>query len=52
MGRVYKAYTNSTASTGTNVSLSATLGPYKGKSAGTEISMSSTFGGATSPYTY
>jgi hypothetical protein len=52
MGRVYKAYTNTTASAGANISLSATLGPYKGVAAGNQISMSSTFGGATTPYTY
>jgi len=52
MGTVYKAYTNTTPTTGSNVSLSATLGPLKGVSAGTQISMSSTFGGATTPYTF
>lgn len=52
MGQVYKAFTNTTATAGSNVSLSATLGPYKGVSAGNQISMSSTFGGATTPYAY
>lgn len=52
MGQVYKAYSNTTATAGSNIALSSTLGPYKGVSAGTQISMSSTFGGATTPYTY
>jgi hypothetical protein len=55
MGKVYTAYTNATYPTaaGTNVRLSATLGAsYGGKVAGTQISLSSTFGGRTTPFTY
>lgn len=54
MGSVYRAYTNTTPSSGTNVRLSATLGAsYGGKSAGAIIAFSSTFGGKTNySYTY
>ncbi len=55
MGKVYTAYTNAAYPTagGTNVRLSATLGAnYGGKVAGTQISLSATFGGRTTPYTY
>jgi hypothetical protein len=52
MGRVYTSYTNTTASGNSNIKLSATLGPQKGKSAGTTIAFSSTFGGSTTPYSY
>jgi hypothetical protein len=53
MGGVYQAYTNTSPSAGLNIRLSATLGAnYGGKSAGTQISFSSTFGGKTTPYTY
>jgi hypothetical protein len=52
MGRIRKAYNNVAPAAGQNITLSAALGPYKGKSAGTAISMSSTFGGATTPYVY
>ena len=55
MGKVYSAYTNAAYPTagGTNVTLSAMLGAsYGGKVAGTQISLSSTFGGRTTPYTY
>jgi hypothetical protein len=53
MGGVYQAYTNTAPSAGLNIRLSATLGAnYGGKSAGTQISFSSTFGGKTTPYTY
>jgi hypothetical protein len=48
-GPVATAFNPNTAS---YLSLSATLGPYKGKTAGTAISLSSTFGGATTPYTF
>jgi hypothetical protein len=51
MGRVNLAYNNQAVGT-VAVSLSATLGPQKGLSAGTQVSLSSTFGGATTPYTY
>ena len=38
---------------GTNISLSSTLGvSYGGKVAGTIISLSATFGGIVTPYTY
>ena len=52
MGKVRKGYSNTTASAGSNLTLSSTLGPYKGKSSGTQISLSSTFGGATTPYNF
>jgi hypothetical protein len=52
MGKVQKGYSNITASAGSNLTLSSTLGPYKGKSTGTQISLSSTFGGATTPYNF
>lgn len=53
MGGVYLAYTNTSPSAGLNIKLSATLGAsYGGKTAGTQISFSSTFGGKTTPYTY
>ena len=52
MGRIRKAYNNVAPAAGQNITLSGTLGPYKGKAASTVISMSSTFGGATSPYVY
>lgn len=53
MGRVYTSYSNSAPTAGANIRLSATLGAnYGGKSAETEISFSSTFGGKTTPYTY
>jgi hypothetical protein len=52
MGKVRKGYSNTTATAGSNLTLSATLGPYKGKSPGTAISLSSTFGGATTPYNF
>jgi len=53
MGRVNKAYTNVAPSAGANIRLSATLGAnYGGKAAGTAISLSSTFGGKTTPFDY
>ena len=54
-GRVYSAFTNASYPTaaGTGVRLSTTLGAnYGGRAAGTIISISSTFGGQTSPYDY
>lgn len=51
MGRVNAAYNNQAAGT-VAVSLNATLGPKKGIAAGAQTSLSSTFGGATTPYTY
>ena len=55
MGGVYYAYAGGTNPpvAGANIRLSATLGAsYGGKVAGTQISLSSTFGGRTTPYTY
>ena len=60
MGRVQQAYNNVTAGTGasaiagsTNVRLSASLGANYGViAAGSQISLSSTFGGKTTPYGY
>ena len=49
IGSVATAFNSNTAS---YITLSSTLGPYKGKSAGTAISLSSTFGGATTPYVF
>lgn len=51
MGRVNKAYNNQAVGT-VAVSLSATLASKKGLSVGAQISLSSTFGGATTPYDY
>lgn len=51
MGRVRRAYTNISPSAGANISLRATLGSYIGVSSGS-ISLSSAFGGRTTPYTY
>lgn len=52
MGRVRKAYNNTAAAAGQNITLSGTLGAYMGQSAGTQISLSSRFGGQTTPYAY
>jgi hypothetical protein len=52
MGRVYTSYTNTAPTVGSNIRLSATLGPYGGKSATVQISFSSTFGNKNAPYTY
>jgi hypothetical protein len=52
MGRVRKAFSNITPAAGQNVSLSGTLGSYMGQSSGTQISLSSRFGGQTTPYSY
>lgn len=52
MGRVQRAYTNSLPTAGSNVTLSGTLGAHVGHTAGTSISLSSKFGGRTTPYTY
>jgi hypothetical protein len=52
MGKIRKAYNNVAPGAGQNITLSGTLGPYKGRSSGTAISMSSTFGGDTTPYIY
>ncbi len=52
MGRVRKAYTNITPGAGQNITLSGTLGGLIGQSAGTQISLSSRFGGQTTPYAH
>ncbi len=52
MGRVRKAYTNTAPGAGQNITLSGTLGGLLGQSAGTQISLSSRFGGQTTPYAY
>lgn len=52
MGRVRKAYNNQTAGAGQNITLSGTLGAFMGQGAGTQISLSSRFGGQTTPYAY
>lgn len=52
MGRVKQAYSNVAAAAGQNISLSGTLGGYVGQSAGTQITLSSRFGGQTTPYAY
>lgn len=51
MGRVKKGYSNVAASAGQNIALRGTLGGYLGISTGS-ITLSSTFGGRTSPYAY
>ena len=51
MGRVNAAYNNQAAGT-VAVSLSSTLAGKKGLGVGSAISLSSTFGGATTPYAY
>ena len=52
MGRVKQAYTNSAPGGGQNISLSGTLGAFRGQSSGTQISISSRFGGQNTPYAY
>jgi hypothetical protein len=53
MGRVKKAYTNVAPVANANITLSGTLGAnYGGKTAGTQISLTATFGGKTTPYAY
>lgn len=51
VGRTFHAYTNVTAGAGTYVQLRATLGPYIGITT-YAISLSASFGGRTTPYTY
>lgn len=51
MGKVYHAYYNVTPTSGTNVSLRATLGSQIGVTTGA-ISLSAAFGGRTGPYDY
>ena len=52
MGRVRKAYNNVAPAAGQNISLSGTLGAFVGQGAGTQITLSSRFGGQTIPYAY
>lgn len=52
MGRIKQSYTNVAAAAGQNITMSGTLGGYLGQSAGTQISLSSRFGGKTTPYAY
>jgi hypothetical protein len=52
MGRVKQAYTNVAPGASQNITLSGTLGAYMGHTAGTQISLSSRFGGQTTPYAY
>jgi hypothetical protein len=52
MGRVRKAYNNVAPAAGQNISLSGTLGAFVGQSSGTQITLSSRFGGRTTPYAY
>jgi hypothetical protein len=52
MGRVKQGYSNVAPGAGQNISLSGTLGGYIGQSSGTQLSLSSRFGGRLSPYTY
>jgi hypothetical protein len=55
-GGVYNAFVNGSSTApaaGTNIKLSQVLGVnYGGKTLGAEISISSTFGGKTTPYPY
>ena len=52
MGRVRKAYNNVAPAASQNISLSGTLGAFVGQGAGTQITLSSRFGGQTIPYAY
>lgn len=55
MGKVNTAYTNQAYPTapGSNISLSSVLGAtYGGLSTGTQISLSDTFGGESTPFDY
>lgn len=52
VGRVKGAYTNVAAAGGQNITLSGTLGGFMGQNAGTQISLSTRFGGQITPYTY
>jgi hypothetical protein len=52
MGRVKQSYTNVAPGAGQNISLSGTLGGFLGQSAGTQLSISSRFGGRLTPYNY
>jgi hypothetical protein len=52
MGRVKSSYTNVAAGAGQNIALSGTLAPRVGQATSTQISLSSRFGGQTTPYAY
>lgn len=52
MGRVRRSYNNTAPGAGQNITLSGTLGGFVGQSAGTQISLSSRFGGRTTPFNY
>jgi hypothetical protein len=52
MGGVKQAYSNVAPAGGQNISLTGTLGSYISRSAGVATSLSATFGGRTTPYTY
>lgn len=52
MGRVKQAYTNVAPAAGQNITLSGTIGGYRGQAAGTQISFSSRMGGQITPYAY
>ena len=52
MGRVRKAYNNVAPAAGQNIALSGSLASNVGQASGTQISLSSRFGGQTTPYAY
>ena len=52
MGRVRRSYNNVAPAAGQNISLSGTLGAFVGQASGTQISLSSRFGGRTTPFNY
>lgn len=58
MGGVYRAYTNVTATAGSNIRLNATLGPLRWAGSGGPIgagvttSLSASFAGQPTTYTY
>ena len=51
-GRIKQAHSNVAPAAGQNISLTGTLGGYIGRSSGVSTSVSSVFGGRTSPYNY
>lgn len=52
MGRVRQSYNNTAPAAGQNITLSGTLGGFVGQSVGTQISLSSRFGGRLTPFNY
>ena len=52
MGRVKQAYSNVAPAAGQNITLSGTLGGYRGRASAIETTLSSVFGGQTTPYNY